>query len=68
MTPKAPSTPEDLMWSCDERDRSECRNSHGCHCREITALVRARENLSKLNHARAKLIERHELANKELLR
>lgn len=25
-------------WSCDERNRAECRNPHGCHCREITAL------------------------------
>jgi hypothetical protein len=25
-------------WSCDERNRSACRNPHGCHCREITAL------------------------------
>lgn len=26
-------------WSCDEkhRDRGECRNSHGCHCAEITS-------------------------------
>lgn len=29
----------DLAWSCDERDRKNCRNSHGCHCREITALI-----------------------------
>jgi len=26
-------------WSCDERDRTVCRNPHGCHCREITALL-----------------------------
>jgi hypothetical protein len=25
-------------WSCDERNRAACRNSHGCHCREITVL------------------------------
>jgi hypothetical protein len=25
-------------WSCDERNRKACRNPHGCHCREITAL------------------------------
>lgn len=28
-----------LQWSCDERDRKNCRNAHGCHCREITALL-----------------------------
>ena len=56
-----------LAWSCDEKDRDNCRNAHGCHCREITDLVWARENLSKLNHARAKLIERHGLANKKLV-
>mgnify|MGYP006951255482 CR=1 FL=1 len=27
-------------WSCDERNRAACRNGHGCHCREITALRR----------------------------
>lgn len=26
-------------WSCDERDRKNCRNGHGCHCREITSLM-----------------------------
>ena len=26
-------------WSCDERDRKNCRNGHGCHCREITDLM-----------------------------
>lgn len=25
-------------WTCDEKDRSGCRNPKGCHCREITAL------------------------------
>lgn len=29
-------------WSCDERDRSACRNPKGCHCREITALRKRR--------------------------
>jgi uncharacterized lipoprotein YddW (UPF0748 family) len=24
-------------WSCDERNRTACRNGHGCHCREVTA-------------------------------
>jgi len=28
-----------LQWSCDEKDRTNCRNAHGCHCREITDLV-----------------------------
>lgn len=28
-----------LAWSCDERDRKNCRNAHGCHCREITNLL-----------------------------
>lgn len=32
-----------LEWSCDERDRKHCRNGHGCHCREITILIRERE-------------------------
>jgi hypothetical protein len=31
-----------LRWSCDERDRTNCRNAHGCHCREITSLLAAR--------------------------
>lgn len=47
-----------LKWSCDEKDRNACRNAHGCHCREITELLRRREALSKLNHTRAKLIDR----------
>lgn len=46
-----------LAWSCDERDRKNCRNAHGCHCREITELLRKRDNISKLNHARAKLVD-----------
>jgi hypothetical protein len=33
----APS--RELRWSCDERNRAKCRNSHGCHCREITDLL-----------------------------
>lgn len=43
-------------WSCDERNRSACRNPHGCHCREITALrgrpaesARLIEALNKVN-------------------
>lgn len=28
-----------LVWSCDERDRANCRNAHGCHCHEITVLI-----------------------------
>lgn len=28
-----------LAWSCDEKHRDKCRNSHGCHCAEITALT-----------------------------
>lgn len=34
-----------LAWSCDERNRKACRNAHGCHCREITALMQARDEL-----------------------
>lgn len=26
-------------WSCHERNRAECRNPDGCHCREITSLL-----------------------------
>ena len=28
-------------WSCDERGRDgkSCRNSHGCHCKTITAQI-----------------------------
>lgn len=29
----------ELQWSCDEKDRNNCRNAHGCHCREITDLM-----------------------------
>lgn len=29
----------DLKWSCDEKNRNGCRNTHGCHCREITYLL-----------------------------
>lgn len=39
-------------WSCDERNRSECRNPRGCHCREITALqaqLKTARNTAKLN-------------------
>jgi len=32
-------------WSCDERNRKGCRNAHGCHCREITALRQENEQL-----------------------
>ena len=32
-------------WSCDERNRSGCRNPHGCHCREITSLIVERDAL-----------------------
>jgi hypothetical protein len=28
-----------LAWSCDESNRKECRNAHGCHCAEITHLL-----------------------------
>jgi len=33
-------------WSCDEKSKRECRNPHGCHCREIFAL-RCREEALK---------------------
>lgn len=36
-------TQNTLKWSCDERDRSHCRNPHGCHCREITDLMHSRD-------------------------
>jgi hypothetical protein len=35
-----------LQWSCDERNRKACRNSHGCHCREITTLIEGRATLT----------------------
>jgi hypothetical protein len=35
-----------LEWSCDERDRKHCRNTHGCHCSEITHLIAARDKLT----------------------
>lgn len=31
-------------WSCDERNWRECRNAHGCHCAEITALLATRDD------------------------
>lgn len=34
-----------VKWSCDERDRRNCRNAHGCHCAEITALLDERDEL-----------------------
>ena len=37
-----------LEWSCDEKDRANCRNAHGCHCREITELLRLRDALFKI--------------------
>jgi hypothetical protein len=39
-------------WSCDERDRKNCRNGHGCHCREITSLI---ERNSMLENSEAAL-------------
>jgi hypothetical protein len=42
-------------WSCDERDRSACRNGHGCHCREITAL---RDTLEYWKDAARKSVSR----------
>lgn len=33
-------------WSCDERDRKQCRNAHGCHCAEITTLLACRDALA----------------------
>lgn len=40
---------DDLVgkWSCEERSRKNCRNPFGCHCREITSLVSARESDAK---------------------
>jgi len=37
---EAAMTPRGLTaaWSCNERNRKNCRNSHGCHCREIADL------------------------------
>lgn len=33
--------PDDPIWSCDDRGpRGECRNPHGCHCDEISDLVK----------------------------
>ncbi len=46
-----------LKWSCDQKDRKNCRDPHGCHCREITDLLHQVDNLSKLNHTRAKALE-----------
>ena len=40
-------------WSCDERNRQACRNPHGCHCREITALKHSNESRLWVAHAKA---------------
>jgi len=52
-------------WSCDERDRKNCRNGHGCHCREITSLMARiddrdseNERLKREAKASAALVER----------
>lgn len=29
----------ELKWSCEQKDRENCRDPHGCHCREITDLM-----------------------------
>lgn len=42
MKRKAVGLSEADGWSCDERDRAQCRNAHGCHCREITELLYAK--------------------------
>lgn len=38
-------------WSCEERSILNCRNAHGCHCKEIAALKRrlekAQDDLSR---------------------
>jgi hypothetical protein len=33
-------------WTCEDTNKvnGSCRNPHGCHCREITALCAARDN------------------------
>lgn len=36
-----------IAWSCDEKNRNACRNAHGCHCREIAALIVQRDNLDR---------------------
>lgn len=47
-------------WSCDERKRTqgECRNGHGCHCREITALRHAAAERSSLVERRGRSLLR----------
>jgi len=35
-----------MRWSCGEKP-GECRNPHGCHCREIEQLCEIRELLIK---------------------
>lgn len=42
---------EKFIWSCEDSERVEagepCRNPYGCHCREITELVRERDRLEE---------------------
>lgn len=52
--------PEKLAWSCDEKDRNACRNSHGCHCREITDLQEQVRGKDVTVAAAMKLIRRLE--------
>lgn len=53
----------ELMWSCDERDRNNCRNAHGCHCKEITSLLKLAEIRKQIafqegiKHLRREIIE-----------
>lgn len=51
-----------MAWSCDEKNRDACRNAHGCHCREIAALMVQRDNLDRAlrlkDRAMGVLIER----------
>lgn len=37
---------ERRKWSCDERGE-DCRNPHGCHCREISTLSQEVERLTR---------------------
>lgn len=48
-------------WSCDERNRAACRNPHGCHCREITAL-RSQPATLALTEGQRHTLERIKLA------
>jgi hypothetical protein len=41
---KSESAPDVSGWSCDQRNRKACRDPHGCHCREITALRQMIDN------------------------